>query len=294
MAECNIKKKGLAGSDCPEVPVAIKGMIKTPVNFVIPKATLDQGAAAVITYLNTQALLGNVDKFPDFQALEDISQEQVYQDTIFSISPVKDGNYRFRPTIASSLCQHKAMFTHRSKNFRAFLFDDDGWLIGTEKTNGDMAGWLGDLLHTEKMRFNNGTEASVSPLMVAFKNNKEWDRYGIMIDISQGLGDIYQLVDAVVEILADPVPTANVIVVEVTTECDGVAVEGLVEADFIVLDADGVAVVLTDFEETSPGVYTLTSTADFVDNGTVTIKPASTITVKPIAVYNDPAVITIP
>jgi hypothetical protein len=288
MAECNIKKKGLAGSDCPEVPVAIKGMIKTPVDFVIPKATLDQGAAAVITYLNTQALLGNVDKFPDFQALEDISQEQVYQDTIFSITPVKDGNYRFRPTIASSLCQHKAMFTHRSKNFRAFLYDDDGWLIGTEKENGDMRGWLGDLLHTEKMRFNNGTEASVSPLMVAFKNNKEWDRYGMMIDISQGLGDIYQLVDVTIEVLANPAPTASVIVVEVLTECDKIAVEGLELADFIVLDNAGVAIVVTAIEELSPGVYELTSTADFVDDSTVTLKPASTISAKPYAIYNDP------
>ena len=284
MAECNVRKKGMADSECPEVPVALKGMVKTPRDFVIAKATVDAGPAAVLVYLQAQVLLGNVDYFPDFQSLEDISQEAVYQDTIFSITPVKDGNYRFRPAIAKSLCQHKAMFTHRTRNGRVFMIDDDGWWIGTKKTNGDFAGWDLDLLHTEKMKFNNGTEASFSPLMVAFKNNKEWDRYGMMVDLSQINGEIYKMIDVLVTLPADaPAFTASAITVEVMTECDGVAVEGLVLADFVALDEDGVVIVITDADEDPniPGRYLLASTADFVDNMTIDIDTPTALTIKP-------------
>ena len=298
MAECNVRKKGMADSECPEVPVALKCMAKTPRDFVIPAATVALGQAAVLTYLQAQVLLGNVDLFPDFQSLEDISQEQVYQDTIFSITPVKDGNYRFRPAIAKSLCQHKAMFTHRTKSGRVFMIDDDGWWIGTKKTNGDFAGWDLDLLHTEKMKFNTGTEASFTPLMVAFKNNKEWDRYGMMVDLSQINSEIYKLIDVVLSIPAgSPAITASALTIEVMTECDGVPVEGLVAADFVALDEDGVVIAITAVTENPaiPGRYLIESAADFVDDMTINVDTPTALTIKPYQnASEDGVVITVP
>jgi hypothetical protein len=284
MADCLVRKKGMADSDCPEIPVALKGMVKTPKSFVIPAATVADGQEAVLTYLNAQVLLGNVDYFPEFQSLEDISQEAVYQDTIFSITPVKDGNYRFRPSIAKSLCQHKAMFTHRTKNGRVFMIDDDGWWIGTKKTNGDFAGWDLDLLHTEKMKFNNGTEASFTPLMVAFKNNKEWDRYGMMVDLSQINAEIYRMVDVVLSIpVGSPAITASALTIQVHTECDDTPVEGLVVADFVALDSAGDVIALTTAVENPniPGRYLISSAAAFEDDMTIDIDTPTLLTLKP-------------
>lgn len=294
---CLIRKKGTAESDCPEVPVSLKSMAKSKRNFVIPAATVALGPAAVKTYLNAQVLFGNIDVFPDFQALEDISQEQVYQDTIFSITPVKDGNYRFRPSIAKSLCLHKNMFTHRTKNGRVFLIDDDGFWLGTRLSNGDFAGWDLDLFHTEKMKFNNGTEASTSPLMVAFKNNKEWDRYGMMVDLSEINSEIYKLVDVVISLPSDaPAITDSAVTVEVKTECDDTPVEGLVVGDFVAYDADGVVIVLTGVVEstTVPGRYVLASTADFVGGTTIDVDTPTNLSIKPYQNSGDPVEFDVP
>jgi hypothetical protein len=177
------------------------------------------------------------------------------------------------------------------------MLDDDGWLIGTRKVNGDFAGWALDLLHTEKMKFNNGTEASFTPLMVAFKNNKEWDRFGMMVDVSEIIADVYKMVDVLITLPAGaPAITASAVTIEVKTECDSTPLEGLVLADFVILEPDGTPIALTGADEDAniPGRYLLESAAAFVDDMTVDIDTPTDLTLKPYQNAEDPLVVLIP
>lgn len=216
---CTVEdKKNLGLSNCNEFPGLLSGMIETNVDFAIPAATLASGAAAVQTYLQDALLDPIADRiyyWPPFASFEDVSEEAVYQDTPLRYRKVRDGNYRFRFGISENMCLHKAMFTHRRNSGRVFLVDQDGNLIGTELSNGDFAGFSIALLNTEKLKFNDGSVASESPILVALSNNIELDKNGEMFDASSFINELYRIVDVELTIVGSP--SATTIVVDVAT-----------------------------------------------------------------------------
>ena len=259
---CSIEdKKNLGLVDCNEFPGLINGMIETNSDFVIPAATLASGSAAVQTYLQAALLDPIADRiyyWPLFASMENISEEAVYQDTPLKYRKVRDGNYRFRFGISENLCLHKNMFTHRRTNGRVFLRDQNGYLIGTLLSNGDFAGFSVALLNTEKMKFNDGSVASESPVVVALASNIELDKNGEMFDASDFIEELYRIVDVELTIVGSPSSTS--IVVDVTQVCDGTPVSGLVVADFNLTDNDdGASHAISTATEsaTVPGRYTL-------------------------------------
>lgn len=281
MSDCNVVKGNLGLSQCNKLPAMPKCMIETPVNFVIPAATLASGSAAVQTYLQAALLAvpaSRIFLFPTFNSFEDLSEATVYQSNPLKYTFVRDGNYIYKYGISENLCLHKKLFSHRSKNRRVFIIDLEDQLQGTLLSNGDFAGFNLNLLHTEKLKVSDGSNPTESKVLVAMANNKELDLNGNLFDISAFFGELYRIVDVTLTQVGSL--TTTKIVVNVNAECDGTAISGLVTADFIVTKtSDGTAQTVTAAESaTVPGQYTLTGTG--LVTGPVTLRAASLLTVK--------------
>src|SRR5690606_23372110 len=169
--DCNVVKKNLGLVTCNKLPQLIRGMITTPNTFSLTEAQ------ALVAANWQNALIAEASErahyWPPFINFENISEEAVYEDLPLGYLAVRDGNYRFRFGIKQNLCIHKAMFTHRSNQGRAFLYDTENQLIGTMDSNGNIRGLSIQLLHTEKMIFSDGSVSTKSPIVLALLDNKE-------------------------------------------------------------------------------------------------------------------------
>lgn len=256
---CDVVVKNLGLSNCNEFPGLIVGMIETPDSFEVVAADLAD-PNDVKDALQT-ALLQATNRayyWPNFDNVEVISEEAVYQDTPLAYRRVRDGQYRFRFGISQNMCLHRAMYTHRRRNGRAILIDQDGNLIWTKKSNGNYAGFKIGLLNTEKLKFNDGSVTAETPIVVALASNIELDKNGYMYDASSFINELYRIVDVELTIVGTPV--ASFIVVDVAAVCDGTAISGLVVADFSLIDDDnGASHAISSATEstTVPGRYTL-------------------------------------
>jgi hypothetical protein len=257
--ECNVVKKNLGLGRCNTLPSMPRTQITTPMNWKIPKATLDAGSAAIETYIQDAMLapLGErIYLWPNFSSFENISEEATYQDTPLSYKKVRDGNYRFRFGISENMCIHKAMYTHRASSGRVIIVDIENQMIGTKNSAGDFMGLTINGLNTEKFKFNDGSVATESPILVALANNKELDKDGALIE-ADFVGTLNRLVD--VELTVVGTPSATTIVVDVKVKCDGTPLNGLVVGDFILLKNDGTSQTITSLAEVD-GRYTLSGT----------------------------------
>jgi hypothetical protein len=266
-------KKNFGRSTCNRLPNLPSGMITTIDSLVIPKATLDD-QDLLLAFMNEKILLKQAWYWPGFASFENISEEVIYEDTPLAYLPVRDGNYRFRFGIAENICIHKAMYSHRALNAgRVILIDKENQWLLSEKTNGDGIGFGIQVLHSEKFLFNDGGVTSKSPILLALRNNKELDKSGILVPLDL-YDTLYRIVDTELDVqsIAD-----DEIVVKVQADCDKTPVLGLVTADFIFKDADGDLQTVTATSD-GEGTYTLAGTG-FVD-GTLTLRPPSTLTAK--------------
>lgn len=251
MAECNVKRKNFGLVSCNTLPGLISGMITTPENFKVT----DEQAALVSTWQNAMIapLADRIYYWPPFAQVENISQEATYEDTPLAYLPIQDGNYRFRFSISQNLCIHKAMFTHRSSQGRAFLYDRNGMLTGTRDANGFIRGLRIQLLHTEKLQFNDGSVSTKSPIVVALADNVELDRDGVIFD-GGFVNTLERIHDVEIKILS---AAANQIVCTVKIACDGTPLEGLESSDFVLLDEAGDAQSISSATDDGDGRYTL-------------------------------------
>lgn len=279
-----VDKENLGLTDCNKLPGLLRGIITTPYNF---KFTL----AEAIDSVNWQNALLNAKSsriylFPWFVGYEDIMSPAVYQETVLAYLAVRDGNYRWKFDIKENLCIHQAMYSHRSNHDRVWLIDDLDQIMGTvnaAKTH--VMGFSQQLLHTEKMKFSNGTESTTSPIVVALRNNKEFDKSGVIIE-APFVNELLRIVDVELTIVGSP--SATTIVVDAKIKCTGQPLNGLALADFVLKTTAGVTQVITSFTEVD-GRYTLTDT-DFV-TGTLTLKPPSTLSIQ--AYEADTVVVTV-
>lgn len=278
-------KKNLGKSRCIALPKLMKRGIWTPDNFELSAAN-QATTAALKTALQTLLLNGYNTRgylLPEFSNLENNSEEAVYVDGPLGRRPVRDGQYRFKPMISHNLCTHKALFTHRAKNTgRIFLLDVDNQLFGTEGTTvGTLRGFRISLFWTEKLKFSNGTDETESPIIIDLADNEEIDRKGFLIDGSV-VNELEPLTDVSITLTEGDTFAAAEFNVDVKQSCDGVAVSGLVTADFLVYEDDGItpqALTSATEDTNNPGRYNLNGTADFV-SGTVKLRAPSTLTIK--------------
>lgn len=279
--ECLVVKRNLGKSLCNKMPSNPKCMITTPNNFKLEAADYATEAALktaiqnlILNGINTRGYL-----WPQFLTFENLSEAAIYNDGPLGIIPVRDGQYRFKFGIHKNLCTHQAMFTHRAVNEgRVFIIDADNQLWGSEDSNGDVRGFLVSLIHTEKLMISDGSTPSTSPVYVCLADNEEFDASGILIDAGS-LNLVERLTDVKIELVS--AAAADDIVVDVKQVCDGTPVSGLVTADFIKYEDDGITTeALAAAEDANtPGRYTLTATVAFTD-GELTLRAPSALTVQ--------------
>ena len=273
--ECDVVKKNLGVSRCNKMPEMLISMITTPAGFSIPAATLAD-PVLLLEFLNAAALAPagqRIYRWPDFKSFENISQEAVYEDTPLAYLPVRDGAYRFRFGIRENLCIHKAMYSHRANSGGVIFFDSENQLILSEAADGKGVPFTLQLIHTEKLLFNDGSVSSKSPILVALQNNKELDKAGILVEFND-FNQISRIVD--VKLTKVGTASATTIVVTAAAECDATPLTGLVVGDFLLVDDDnGATHAITSAVENPaiPGQYTLTGTA-FENSKLSTVAPS--------------------
>lgn len=254
--EC-LDKKNLGTGNCPQIPGFIKGVIETENAFA---ATPEEAADPSFWQDAILAAKGvRIYLWPDLFGVVDQSEAAVYQTTYLGKRSVRAGFYEWLITVSESLCIHKAIFTHKRTNGRVFLIDGANQIIGTIDVDGNYRGFSIQLLNPEKMKFNDGTVVSGSPVDLVLKDNTELDANGVMFDGSF-LGSLNRLTDVTITLVS---ASSTKIVVTVLVTCDGTALSGLALADFKLLNEDGTTHSIASITEgtgAQAGTYTLNGT----------------------------------
>jgi len=258
MAKCNLIKRPLGIGNCPSMPEYFRRKITTKQGFSIPKATIDAGNAAIIAYLQTAILNKDIYLWPQMFASEDQSEETVYQSTPLGKRAVREGFPEWLISYSDSLFSHTAMYTHRATTGRSIFVDTAGQLHGTSNDAGDFLGLSMQLLHTEKMKPNTGSEVATSPVRIVLSDTLEFDRDGALLPVS-GINTLIELTEATVSVVSS---IATAVVVDVKISADGTPLQGLVNGDFILLTTAGAAQTISSVVESPsiPGRYTLNGT----------------------------------
>jgi hypothetical protein len=279
--DCGVLKKNLGLSRCNKMPSMPRCMITTSASFKFAAADYVSSSAfaAALDAAIQAGYATRIYLWPNFKGFQNVSEDAIYEETPLADMKVRDGKYRFRFDITENICLHKAMFTHRANGGRAFIFDIENQLIGTVDSAGNFYGFTISLLNTEKMIISDGAVASKSPIYLVLANNKELDQDGMVLgaDIASVINTTARLTDVALTLISH---TATVITVEVKQSCDGTGVEGLLTADFLLVDDDnGASHSLTAAAVSgTPGRYTLTGTA--FEASVLSLRPPATLTAK--------------
>jgi len=132
------------------------------------------------------------------------------------------------------------MYTHRSTNTAVVFWDTANQLNGYMNEAGDFYPLTVQMLNTEKMKPNTGSEVAMSPVRITLADNLEFDRDGALLAMT-GLSTLIPLTEVVITVIS---ASATSIVVEVNILCDGVALEGFwlsASCSFILLLHSGLA-----------------------------------------------------
>lgn len=276
-------KRNLGLSRC-KLPGLIKGIITLPRGTTMTAANfqlLSYWNGLLLNPYATRAYL-----WPWFRKIEDVSEEAVYEQSAISTMFVRNGRYAWRFGIKESLCLHTKLYTHNSEgDVDVVLIDVFNNFIGTTNEDGTISGFSIDLINAEKLKFSDGSVSSQSPIYLCLADNTELDERGVMAK-NNFTNQLYRITDVGI---TDVSHTSNdERVVDVASLCDGTPVQGLLPADFLILDADGLSVgaATTAPEDANvPGRYTLTKTDSFVVGGSVTLRAAASLTVKAYEAY---------
>lgn len=288
MAEsCNLIKKPLGLGSCPSMPEYFRRMFTTTDDFSIPAATIAAGNAAILEALQDGILAKTVYLWPQMFSSESQSEETVYQSTPLGKRKVRDGFYEWLVNFSDSLCSHKAMYTHRATNGRVIFWDTANQLLGTFNEAEDFLGLSMQMLNTEKMMPNTGSEVAMSPVRIVLADNLEFDRDGALLAMSQ-LNTLNPLTEVDIDVVS---ASATSIVIDVSVLCDGVPLTGLVVGDFVLLTAAGATQTISSStpHATIAGRYTLAGTG--LVTGTISLDTPASLTIE--AYESFPTVVTI-
>ena len=269
---CLDTKLNLGVSECKKVPQLLKGMITTPGDYTITAVLSATG-----TQWQTDLLLtagARIVLWPQWAVnYENISEEQVLEETPLTAIGVRPGQYRFRMHFRENLELHKGMYSHRGSSGRVFLIDNENKIIGTSDDSGvTLKGLLLDNLLTEKLFFNDGSAVSKTPVSIFLSDNTDLDVRGFMIEGTSFINSLIPLTS--VNLVIQGTPTATEIIVSVKSALDNIPIIGLVTADFVVSEGSVSGVT----EPASDGVYTIAGTA--FATGTVNLVTAATLTIQ--------------
>jgi hypothetical protein len=211
-------------------------------------------------------------QYPIFDKITDSSEAKVrVQQSSGRTIPVREGLKRFDIEWSINICLHRAMYTHRTRTGRWIFIDSNDNYIVTKNSDGDFSGFKISLFDTDSIKFNDGSNPSISPAFLELANPNEINQAIYMIPAA--FTDELDILTDVT--LTEVTGTTTVITVDVKQTCDDTPVLGLVTANFQVKKtSDGsTQTIVAAAVSATPGRYTLTGTA--LATGTIAILSTS-------------------
>lgn len=276
--DCLIRKKNVGRSLCVVNVSLLSQYLKVPADF---EATEVQAADPDFW----QSLLFNANPddrgylFPAAANMESASEETTYAQNPLKDVKVRDGKYMFRFLHDVDLCTHQNMRSHSGNGGRVIFFDIENNCIGTENSAGNFTGLNISLFNVEKMRLNDGTNPTYTPVYIVLKDNKDLDERGWIVD-GAFVNDLTPVTDVELTITQQ---TTALIKVSVKGKCDGVAISGLANiANFILKTTAGAAQTILSVTEDAvvSGLYTLNKDAVNFADGSLDLAAPAVLTVK--------------
>lgn len=130
-------------------------------------------------------------------------------------------------------------------------------------------------IRIEPQRKATDAEGAHLPYTVRFDDYKDWNENGAIVDPSFNPStDLEGLLD--VDIAVTGTPSASEIIVDLTTNLNGIVVTGLVVADFLILKDNGDAQDPDTSVEDPAGTYTIAATGQV--DGTISLQIPSAMT----------------
>ncbi len=278
MANSCDDKQNLGRSACGKIPKLLKGWITTSEDYTITAllaATSAQWQTDIKADINNRIVL-----WPQWgKSFEDVSSEQVVEETPLAMMSASPGNHRWKLGFTENLELHKAMYSFRNTGGRAFPIDIENKIIGTSDDDGTtLKGLLIDNLLPEKLKLSDGTVSTKTIVGMYLADNTELDARGFMVD-APFVNSLIPLTSVVITVAASPVPSATAWNMSVASALDGVPIIGLVQADFLFLTAAGAnqdSTITTILEPLDDGDYVVTGVA--MVTGTINLVLPSALT----------------
>ncbi len=215
--------------------------------------------------------LGTVFPHPIFDEVEPAVEDNVIQETAIGVKLfVREGKYGGIGRAITAQCNLANLRTFNEVTGRAFIVTGNGKIYGTSPDGTIFRGFLLSEFHVGFLGGSDGATKRMVQWDYQMKLPTEMGDFGAVPQITWN--PLTQLTGVVpVTIAVVGVATASELIVSIIRDCDNEVVTGLVEADFVILDAGANVQPTTGFTDNADGTYTFTFSAD-LETGTVNLE----------------------
>lgn len=218
----------------------------------------------------------NIIPFPEVVELEPQNVEATFYETPSGTSyKTKKEKRKTMYKFIENIANHAAMKSYDDQAWEVFFLTEKGYLRGNTLSDGRVRGLpLSSFYVNAQETSTIDSNPEQTPTMMEFKNVDDWDKDYFVAKITDSwlvnLEGIYEL-----QITAQTATAGAtfVVVVDIATAGDNVAVDGLLLGDVELFDAAGVEVTIDSLtpDGTVAGRYTVTAT-DVMTSGTFGLK----------------------
>ena len=206
--------------------------------------------------------------FKNFKQVEPSPEENVREEfstggTVF----VRQGKYRETGMVGMAILEMQEHLKFNNRKGRTFIVTSNGYILGYTLDGVKFKPFNLDSLEVSNMGGTDGSTTRKVSTYYSLENPDEQGAYLVAVKPTAfNPLDLEGLLN--VDITEDDEATTSLVTFTVLTSCDGEGVTGLVEADFLFLDAAGDAQTDQTFAEDGSGTYHFSSTAAAV-TGTI-------------------------
>ena len=214
----------------------------------------------------------NIYPFPAFEEIEDISEDDVYQELATgSRIFIREGKYTAVGRLRVPACKLSDLRSFNGVKGRIMIVTSNGKILGTSPDDTKFKGFELADFRVSRIKGTDGSTARFVDVTYQLKSPTEFGDYLAIPEITDwdpttldGLLDVTVTVDSSAE---------GSVVVSVASDCDDEAIEGLVQGDFTMLASDGTTSMLDadDFADNEDGTYTFTFTTPVLPADTYTV-----------------------
>jgi len=225
---------------------------------------------------------------PSFFILEPDVEDSVYEDGIAGEREfVREGKVRLKGTMPLiSLHNHKALrkFNNQS-GLAAFIVTSNGYIKGWSSDGTNFKPFSVSEFNINKQTVSDGTKLARTELYISFANPIEWNDKGSYVK-SETFDPIAEFIGVKdVKLTVGATTSTTKIDITITDVNSSFGYNGFVVGDFLLKDAAGAEVPITDITDNLNGSYSLTGTFA-AGAATLTLQDITNMTTKGFEAYN--------